>query len=183
MEEEKRNSLRIRRLNPEERITKFDCGDEDLNDFIINESYLYRNELLAVSYVIENEENNVIAYFSLANDKISLTEFDDKTEFNRFKKRFKNSKRLKSYPAVKLCRLAVDKTAHHLHLGSKLLNFIKGYFTIDNKTGCRFITVDAYIKAIPFYKKNNFLELTTNDENATHTRLLYYDLKMMMPNN
>ena len=27
--------------------------------------------------------------------------------------------------------------------------------------------------------KNSFLELTKNDEDATHTRLLYYDLKMM----
>ena len=32
---------------------------------------------------------------------------------------------------------------------------------------------------IPFYLKNSFLELTKNDEDATHTRLLYYDLKMM----
>ena len=112
-------------------------------------------------------------------DKISITEFENNTEFNRFKRRFKNSKRLKSYPAVKICRLAVDENARKLHLGTKLLNFIKGYFAKDNKTGCRFITVDAYIKAIPFYLKNSFLELTQNDKDATHTRLLYYDLKMM----
>lgn len=149
--------FKIRKLDVNDKVTSFDCGDNDLNDFILNESYLYRNELLAVTYVIE-----------------------DKTEFNRFKKRFKNSKRLKSYPAVKLCRLAVDESVRHLHLGTKLLNFIKGYFAIDNKTGCRFITVDAYINAIPFYLKNNFLKLTTHDKEASHTRLLYYDLKMML---
>lgn len=149
--------FKIRKLDVNDKVTSFDCGDNDLNDFILNESYLYRNELLAVTYVIE-----------------------DKTEFNRFKKRFKNSKRLKSYPAVKLCRLAVDESVRHLHLGTKLLNFIKGYFAIDNKTGCRFITVDAYINTIPFYLKNNFLELTTHDKEASHTRLLYYDLKMML---
>ena len=171
--------LKIRRLEDSDRISNFDCGDEDLNDFIINESFLYKSELLAVSYVIEDQCNKILAYFSLANDKISITEFENNTEFNRFKKRFKNSKRLKSYPAAKLCRLAVDKRVHHLHLGSKLLNFIKGYFIHDNKTGCRFITVDAYIQAIPFYKRNNFVELTNNDKDASHTRLLYYDLKMM----
>lgn len=149
--------FKIRKLDVNDKVTSFDCGDNDLNDFILNESYLYRNELLAVTYVIE-----------------------DKTEFNRFKKRFKNSKRLKSYPAVKLCGLSVDESVRHLHLGTKLLNFIKGYFAIDNKMGCRFITVDAYINAIPFYLKNNFLELTTHVKEASHTRLLYYDLKMML---
>lgn len=179
--EETTNAIpfKIRRLEDSEKVSSFDCGDADLNDFILNESHLYRQELLAVTYVVVDTSENVLAYFSLANDKVSLSEFEDKTEFNRFKKRFNNAKRLRSYPAVKLCRLAVAKSAHHLHLGTKLLNFIKGYFIIDNKTGCRFITVDAYVQAIPFYLKNNFLELTSSDKDATHTRLLYYDLKMM----
>lgn len=171
----------VRRLDEHERIESFDCGDADLNDFIMNESFIYRNELLAVSYVVEDAFGKVLAYFSLANDKISLSEFENKMEFNRFrKKRFVNEKRLKSYPAVKICRFGVDVSTHNLHLGSKLLNFIKGYFVINNKTGCRFITVDAYIDAVPFYLKNNFLELTSSDEDASHTRLLYYDLKMMV---
>ena len=157
----------VRRLDEHERIESFDCGDADLNDFIMNESFIYRNELLAVSYVVEDAFGKVLAYFSLANDKISLSEFE-------------NEKRLKSYPAVKICRFGVDVSTHNLHLGSKLLNFIKGYFVINNKTGCRFITVDAYIDAVPFYLKNNFLELTSSDEDASHTRLLYYDLKMMV---
>ena len=41
----------------------------------------------------------------------------------------------------------------------------------------RRLDIDAYIEAIPFYLKNSFLELTKNDKDATHTRLLYYDLK------
>ena len=41
----------IRRLQQNEKINAFDCGDADLNDFIINEAHLYRNELIAVSYV------------------------------------------------------------------------------------------------------------------------------------
>lgn len=171
-------ALRVRKLRAGEKIEAFDCGDPDLNDFILNESPLYRGELLAVSYIMENEEGKVIAYFSLANDKISLSEFESKTEFNRFRRhRFVNEKRLRSYPAVKICRFGVDLSARNLHLGSRLLNFIKMYFTVDNKTGCRFITVDAYVNAIPFYLKNDFHELTESDRDDEHTRLLYYDLK------
>lgn len=40
-----------------------------MNDFILNESFLYREALLAVSYVLENKVNQrSVAYFSLAND-------------------------------------------------------------------------------------------------------------------
>ena len=170
----------IRRLKRKEVVESFDCGDADLNDFILNESHHYRDELLAVSYAMEDEEGHIIAYFSLANDKISISEFENKTEFNRFRKqRFINEKRLKSYPAVKICRFGVDISVRNLHLGSKLLNFIKLYFITNNKTGCRFITVDAYIGAIPFYLKNDFQELTESDKEDRHTRLLYYDLKMI----
>ena len=62
-----------------------------------------------------------------------------------------------------------------MNIGSMLLKFIKLYFTTDNKTGCRFITVDAYAAAIPFYLRNGFVPL--NEEDADEpTRLLYFDL-------
>lgn len=168
----------IRRLKQGEVIKSFDCGDADLNDFILNESVYYRNALLAVSYTVEKKDNRneVIAYFSLANDRISLGDFENKTEFNRFRKhRFVNEKRLKSYPAVKICRLGVDLSMKGFSVGTFLLNFIKSYFVVDNKTGCRFLTVDAYAAAIPFYLKNGFIPL--NDEDAASpTRLLFFDL-------
>ena len=165
----------IRRLEKQEIVNSFDCGDADLNNFILNESLLYRKELLAVSYAVEDNSKSVIAYFSLANDRVSLSDFEDKTAFNRFRRhRFVNEKRLKSYPAVKICRFGVDLMVKK-HIGTRVLNFIKSYFIEDNKTGCRFITVDAYSSAIPFDLKNGFEPLTSDDENDA-TRLLYFDL-------
>lgn len=61
------------------------------------------------------------------------------------------------------------------YIGTFLLNFIKSYFVIDNKTGCRFLTVDAYAGAVPFYLKNGFIPLNDEDADAD-TRLLYFDL-------
>ena len=176
-QEEIRRYYRIRRLGKAERIGSFDCGDADLNDFILNESTFYREALLAESYVFERREiKESVAYFSLANDRISLTDFESKTAFNRFRKRrFVNEKRLKSYPAVKICRFAVDLSMKGQSVGSFLLNFIKSYFLDENKTGCRFITVDAYAAAVPFYLKNGFVPLTSEDAMSA-TRLLYFDL-------
>lgn len=172
-------SLVIVRLEKGETVKAFDCGDSDLNDFILNESPLYRKEKLAVTYVLEDETDtgheHVAAFFSLSNDRISISDFDTKTEYNRFSRRFNNHKRLKSYPAAKIGRLGVSLEMRGMSVGSFLLDFIKRYFAIDNKTGCRFVTVDAYAAAVPFYLRNGFVPL--NDEDIDDpTRLLYFDL-------
>lgn len=174
------SSYIVRKLEICDKVKSFDCGDADLNDFIINEASFYRSAMLAVSYVFENPEDaghdNIAAYFSLANDRISITDFPDKTSFNRFrKKRFVNKKRLKSYPAVRICRLAVDLSARGQYVGRFLMNFIKSYFVANNKAGCRFLTVDAYKEALKFYEKNGFVAMNSDDENSD-TRLLYFDL-------
>ena len=167
----------IHKMRVRETVAAFDCGDDDLNGFILTDAPLYRNEKLAVTYVVKkrNTPEKVVAFFSLSNDRISISDFDTKTKYNRFSKRFNNHKRLKSYPAVKIGRLGVDGSMKGKSLGTYILKFIKYFFTIDNKTGCRFITVDAYAAAIPFYVKNGFVSLNDESEDAP-TRLLYFDL-------
>ena len=167
----------IRKLGENERVESFDCGDADLNDFILNDALPYRKEKLAITYayVDKHDKSKVAAFFCLSNDRISLTDFDNKSKYNRFSKRFVNKKRLKSYPAVKIGRFAVSLSMKGMSIGSILLTFIKRYFTIDNKTGCRFITVDAYAAAIPFYLRNGFVPLNEEDTDEP-TRLLYFDL-------
>ena len=173
------SAMIVVKLEEQDSVKSFDCGDDDLNDFILHESPLYRKEKLAVTYVLKEADGlaneHIKAFFSLSNDRISISDFDSKTKYNRFSRRFNNHKRLKSYPAAKIGRLAVHASAKGMNIGSTLLNFIKRYFTADNKTGCRFITVDAYAAAIPFYLRNGFVPL--NEEDADEpTRLLYFDL-------
>ena len=57
-----------------------------------------------------------------------------------------------------------------------IVNMIIASYRRDNKAGCRFITVDAYADALPFYYKQGFSPLSKEDENAD-TRLLYFDLE------
>ena len=92
----------IHRMVEQEFVTTFNCGDEDLNGFILTDAPLYRKEKLAVTYTVFEKSNrdNVIAFFSLSNDRISISDFDNKTRYNRFSRRFNNHKRLKSYPAA-----------------------------------------------------------------------------------
>ena len=172
-----KNLYRIKRLGNTDKIESFDCGDEDLNDFILNQASFFRTEKLAVSYTLQNktEPHEVVAFFSLSNDKISISDFENKTKYNRFSRRFNNRKRLKSYPSVKIGRFAVSKFMKGMNVGSFLISFIKTYFVLYNTTGCRFLTVDAYSDAMPFYQKNGFVPLNEDDAHDK-TRLLYFDL-------
>ena len=168
----------IRRLQENETIKSFDCGDDDLNDFIMNRADDYHKAMLSVTYVFEHKASGkIIGYFSLANDKISIDDFGNNTEFNRFRrKRFTNEKRIRSYPSVKICRLGIDNDFRGYGVGTKLINFIKLFYSKDNKAGCRFLTVDAYHNAVAFYERNMF-QILRDDDRKTH--LLYYDLNEM----
>jgi len=163
------------RLSPDTIIKPFDCADVDLNDFFLNESKHYLSELLAVTYIIEND-TDTIAFFSVLNDKISAEDVDSKRKWKRFfQDKMPNQKRYHSYPAVKIGRLGVSNAYKSQGVGTEILDYIKGLFINNNKTGCRYITVDAYRESLAFYEKNDFIYLTINDM-GSDTRLMYFDL-------
>lgn len=179
-----KEKIQLRRLGESDEVKGFDCGDDDLNEFITTDAPLYYRVRLATSYVLENGDNgDVIGYFSLAHDRISLTDFPSNAAYNRFRKRFfAQGKMFKSYPALKICRLATDKKYRGEGIGAMIVNTIIGSYRNDNKAGCRFITVDAYVDALPFYYKQGFAPLSKEDEES-ETRLLYFDLETLKPNN
>ena len=92
--------LKFIRLDPTNGVMAFNCGDVDLDDFILNRASIFQKHLLAVSYacVDVDDASKVYAYCSLANDRVALDNFRDKTEFNRFRKKsgFPNEKRQNS---------------------------------------------------------------------------------------
>lgn len=159
-------------------IKPFDCGDSDLNEFLFIDAKPYLAELYAVTYLFEYGDDTV-AFFSVSNDKITYDEETiSKTEWNRFCRDIPNIKRRKDNPAVKIGRFGVSRKYQKMGIGTELLTYIKMFFLDKNKTGCRFITLDAYNKpdTIAFYEKNGFVALTENDKNEK-TRLMYYNLK------
>lgn len=48
------------------------------------------------------------------------------------------------------------------------------------ESGCRFVTVDAYVDAIPFYIKNNYQFLNNDDDEDKRTRVMYFDLASLL---
>jgi GNAT superfamily N-acetyltransferase len=171
------SSFSLVRVSNNYSIKPFDCGDNDLNDFLLNNCVGQFIHLLNVSYFLEDEVNNkTVGFYSLLNDKISLSESKSKSFWNKHvSKQIPYLKRRPSYPAMKIGRLGIDKGYQNKGLGTKILDYLKILFITNNRTGCRFITVDAYHKSLNFYLKNGFNYLTDKDEDED-TRLMYYDL-------
>lgn len=101
--------------------------------------------------------HRIVALFTLANDSIK-TKLISSNDKNRLQRNIVNPKRGRSYPAVLIGRLGVNREYQGTpsHVGQQLMVFIKDWFRHeDNKTGCRFLVVDAYNedKVLKYYDK------------------------------
>ncbi len=178
----------------QETCHRFTCGDDDLDDFFQNDAMRYQKELLGKTYCFILDENpkTIVCMFTLSNDSIRV----DVIPNNRGRKLSQDiprEKRMRRYPGVLIGRLGINAAFRNKGIGTELLDFIKSWFIDEeNKTGCRFLIVDAYNSEAPlgFYIKNDFLFLFSSElqeaENlgydlakALHTRLMYYDLKKL----
>lgn len=167
--------FKLVRLNENSQLKAFNCNDSDLNDFFINDSIPHLKSLMSVTYTIESD-SKTIAFFSLLNDKISSEEAGSKVLFNKLiLKKLPNRKRFRSVPAIKIGRLGVHVDYWGNDFGTMILDYIKQTFITNNRTGCRFVTVDAYKESLGFYEKNGFKYLTDKDSNED-TRLMFCDL-------
>ncbi len=166
--------LQLTRLTDTFPINSFDCGDEDLNDFLLNDAKAFQRKQIAYTYILE-DDGRILAYFCLLNDKISRQDSSN-SMWKRIKKEFPIEKQFSSYPAVKIGRFAVDKSMRGTGLGTELMTSLK--FLLQEKhvvSAFRFITVDAYINAIPFYEKNDFKLLMPSDPNE-YTKTMFFDM-------
>lgn len=173
----------------------FSCEDNDLDDFFANIALYYNSEMLGRTYVWvkKSDPKNILGMITLANDSVKL-KLIAKSALNRLQRSITNAKRGMNYPAVLIGRLGVasEYQGKGMRVGSQILDYIKGWFrSEDNKTGCRFIVVDAYNnpKTIHFYENNGFKPLYKSEEEERsflelepdeplETRFMFFDLKL-----
>ncbi len=174
----------------------FDCANKDLNDFFFSDAIKYSSELLGKSYcfTLDKSPRIITCAFTISNDSIKTIHLPNARK-KKVSKDIPRPKQMRSYPAVLIGRLGVHKDFRNIEdepqrTGDQLMDFIKSWFIDgENKTGCRFIVVDAYntTTALRYYKNNGFTELfSTEDqereftalpqEHSLETRLLFFDL-------
>ncbi len=172
---------RVKKVNRrnEQLLQLLDCGDADLNEYFHQDAIKHQQQLISQTYYLSAIENETfpVAFVDLCNDSIRLKKFKNE-EID-----IPDAKRYPFLPAVKITRLGVQKDFHGLGVGSHLINMIKKLFITKNRTGCRFLTVDAYNRddnaAVRFYQKNGFQFFSDKDANKK-TRAMYFDLKRII---
>jgi hypothetical protein len=173
---------------------KFDCGNSDLNEFFEKDAFNFETQLFGKTYCFlsASDENEIINIFTISNDSVKVKTLPEKSKEQLRKNIPQQKQGLRSYPAVLIGRLGVNKKYKDAGIGSQVLNFIKAWFRQDdNKTGCRFLIVDAYNteKVTSFYGKNGFSFLFDNEKieakflginlrpnESLRTRIMFYDL-------
>lgn len=82
-------------------------------------------------------------------------------------------------PPLKSVESAYALKGRGAGIGTQILDYLKYSFTHKNKTGCRFLLVDAYKESavLRFYEKNGF-KFLTDDDAREKTRIMYFDLAL-----
>lgn len=174
----------------------FSCGDDDLDEFFSNDVFLYEEELLGKTYCWINKANQreIVAIATLSYDGIKTYTLDNPSR-NSLQRKIPQPKRHRSYPAVLIGRLGVNKSfqRHGLNIGTQLMKALKYWFVDENnKAACRYMLVDAYNtdSTIHYYLKNGFKPLYKteqseknafgiSEDDALRSRIMFFDLKMI----
>ncbi len=177
-------------------VGDFVCGDQDIDDFFANDCFGYAKQLLGKNYcyTLDDDPHKIVCAFTLANASIRVSDLPNARR-KKIEEEIPHVKALKDYPAVLVGRLGVSSEFHSHHVGSDVLDFVKYWFVEpSNKTGCRFVIVDAYNNSgtLNFYDINGFKFVFSSEKQEKdyrqlsqevnlNTRLMYFDLLSIIP--
>ncbi len=156
-------------------LDRFRCGDEDLDGFFREDALAYEQALFGKTYAFVGDETHGIAsMFTVSNGSLQARWLR-----RALKNRLPYPKRIvHSYPSVLIGRLAVNSALQRHGVGSEMLDFLKIWFADPhNKTGCRFLAVDAYNepKVLEFYKRNGFSFIFKSEDEERVSLQLHRD--------
>ena len=155
-------------------LSFFSCGDKDLDEFFQCDAAAYEHALFGKTYAfIDKRNNNITSMFTISNGGIQAKQMRRKLRENvPYPKRL-----IHNYPSVLIGRLAVSAKFQGNGIGSEILDFLKIWFSDShNKTGCRFLAVDAYNihSVLKFYEDNEF-SFVFKSENEERASLQLHD--------
>lgn len=166
------NSLYFRPLIDTSELSCFECGIEVMDSFIhsgLQESLVENN---CNSFVVHDENDRIVGFFSLMEDSLYLDDDDKDDLANGFSAAslpdtmsVEQKQMLLSevvYPVIDIAYLAVSKDMQRKGIGTAILNKI--FEIVKGKGDISFVTVDAlYLKdeyrADTFYERKGFQRL------------------------
>jgi GNAT superfamily N-acetyltransferase len=173
-EQNQNNSLEIRLIECGDKLTGLSLGNfrhTPLKTFLQKHAKNYHNKNLAKTYVAFDKDK-VVAYVTLVCGEIVLEGDQDLLDEPDLDYRYK------SYPALKIARLAVDSRYRGHDVGTALVDLALGTAKsiISPAAGCRFVAVDSKQDAVGFYRKQGFTLLDTQENKSRREPVMFIDL-------
>ena len=159
-------TLEIRRLEKSDAVEEFNCGDETLNTYL--RRYAWKNQIkhqVGVTYVAVEPEHPqiVLGYYTLAASSLPRELLPPQSSVGLPK--------YSSIPVLLLARLAVGRRLQGRDIGESLLGHaLKNSLFISSQIGSRFVIVDAYTTAVPWYTRFGFVSLPGSFFTGTQCR-------------
>ncbi len=132
-------------------LKHFDCGNTMINTFAHKSLKNRVKRNFSQAYVLLDEKEIFMGFYSLDTFAISRTLFDDSNKPTGIPPML---------PVIKLSMLAVDKALQHQGIGHRLLrDAIHKIHAISNIAGCAGIYLLVEKDAIDFYEQFGFIKL------------------------
>ena len=157
-----------------------DVQERDLEDFLATDAYQHFKDRIAVTYILAatTDPLNPLGFATLANDAIVVDKDNPLPEVANYP--------YASFPAVKIGRFGIILPLQKCGFGNLFLTMLKKLMCEANRTGCRFITVDAWrdkktgVDVTAFYEKNGFTILPCRKKTSNYVPM-YFDLLSHIP--
>ena len=144
--------MRFERLNENHIVSKFNCGETFVNDFLISNALIWQSKNLTSCTVLVDDNSNVIGFYTLSFSNIHKKYFP------------KENIPIRDIPVVLLGMFGADKKYRGEDLGALLLiDAIKTTYDLYPKFGFKALALDALNdKSSAYFEHQGFTRLGTS---------------------
>lgn len=148
------SALTLVRLTADHDPRSFDCGNEQMNRWLIDHALASQRADLARTYLVLQGEA-IAGYVSLTTGSIRR---------EAVPKRFARGMPRYPLPTILIARLAIDRRYQRQHLGSRLLaEALRLAVAASDTAAARLVVVDAIDeRAVSFYRRWGFVDVPDN---------------------
>lgn len=159
-------------LSPEffDQINEFNCtqdeGKKDIAEFLKHHAYELQKSNMAITRLFFNASGELVGYFTLFNDIVPRI---GKSKLVKEQWALPNER---FYPAIRLHYFGVDDRYKRMGIGHTMIHEVFNLcYNIAQQSGCTFISIEALLSAVDFYKKYDFKVIGRN--NARYYNMVF----------
>lgn len=172
--------LFLREIQLGDKTDKISLGDAEfvpLKAFLEKDAWQFHEENIAKTFVLVDRTEAGACIYGYVSLTCSVVELED----GQKPANPARANNYPAYPAVKIVRLAVDKSMRGHGYGKQLLDFSIANVTdkIMPNVGCRFLIVDSKKKSIGFYEKSGFTLVDSAVNKAAKNPMMFIDLHLL----